>query len=109
MSDDPSWHDLIPLELAARAVHKRAYGNVGVATSSSEQLNGLAYAMAGLIPIFAVDAEPRQISPDHLLQGFFRGGAKELHFLDGRPAMKRLAVLSEGVDKVVESLLAAKK
>jgi hypothetical protein len=78
--------------------------------AGNEHLNGLAYAIAALVPVYTVGdgGEVRSISAEELRHGYFRAGAKELHFLDGRPSLNSLAVTPEGVEKVVSSILAAK-
>jgi hypothetical protein len=79
--------------------------------AGNEHLNGLAYAIAALVPIYTLGdgGEVRAITAEELRHGYFRAGAKELHFLDGRASVDSLAVTPDGVEKVVSSILAAKE
>ena len=105
----PDPHELVPLELAVRTIQRRAYPERSLTAFLDEQLNGLAYAVAALVPLYEVNsAGVRTIARDELKHGYFRRGGKELHFLDNRPALIALAVTTSGVETVVRSILAAK-
>ena len=105
----PNAHELVPLDLAVRTIQQRAYPERSLTAFLDEHLNGIAYAVAALVPLFeASSARVRAISGDELKNGYFRRGGKELHFLDNRPALLALAVTTSGVETVVRSILAAK-
>ena len=104
----PNAHDLIPLELAVRTIQHRAYPERSLTAFLEEQLNGVAYAIAALVPLYEVSAGIRAVTRDELKHGYFRRSGKELHFLDNRPPLTALAVTGSGVDTVVRSILAAK-
>jgi hypothetical protein len=106
----PNPHELVPLELAVRSIQQRAYPEQSLATFLNEQLNGIAYAVVALVPLYQADSagKVRAVTRDELQHGYFRQGAKELHFLDNRPPLKALAVTASGVETVVRSILAAK-
>ena len=104
-------HDLVPLDLAARTVYQRVYEQahrkVGVACNA-EHLNGIAYAIAALSALFSYEVDgasaPRSLKTDELLNGLFRDGGRSIIFLDGRPALTRLAVLASELYRVVHAL-----
>jgi hypothetical protein len=106
----PDRHELMPLELAVRTIQRRAYPERSLTAFLDEQLNGLAYAVAALVPLYdTTDTEKaRAITRDELKHGYFRRGGKELHFLDNRPPLAALAVTASGVETVVRSIVAAK-
>jgi hypothetical protein len=106
----PSPHELVPLELAVRSVHERAYPERTLVAFLEEHLNGIAYAVAALVPLYELNGsgEVRAITRDELQHGYFRRGARELHFLDNRPSLRALAVTASGMETVVRSILAAK-
>ena len=106
----PDPHELVPLELAARSIQQRAYPERSLIPFLDDQLNGIAYAVAALVPLYEVNGvgKVRAITRDELQHGYFRRGAKELHFLDTRQSLKALAVTTSGVETVVRSILAAK-
>lgn len=104
-------HDLVPLELAVRAVYQRVYEQkhrkAGIACTL-EHLNGIAYAVAALLPLFTNDAQGfRRLSEDELLKGLFRDGGRKMVFIDGRAAIHALAVSANGVERVSQALSAA--
>jgi hypothetical protein len=101
----------MPLELAARAIYRRVYEDAhrkaGVACNT-EHLNGIAYAIAGMLPLFVVDdstSRPRAVESGELVRGLFREGGRRLIFLDERPALSCLAVSAARLEDVVRALL----
>jgi hypothetical protein len=106
----PTAHDLLPLATAAESIQRKAYPERPAVKASNEYLNGLAYAIAALVPVYAISpvGEVHALTKEELAHGYFRGGAKELHFMDGRPLLNSLAITPEAVNTVVNSILAAK-
>jgi hypothetical protein len=92
---------LVPLELAVRHIFKNVYGPV----TSLDKLNGLAMAIAALATIFQSDKEstklPRAIPASVAFSGMFRGGGKELRFVDGRAPLLALCMKAEDVSYVI--------
>lgn len=111
MSADTSRHDLIPLPLAVRLVYLKAYGSAPPAAHLVDRRNGLAYLLAGLGTIYAIEgagcAPPRPLSREELSAALFRHGGKELHFLDDRPPITDLCVTGDSIEKTVNALLTA--
>ena len=107
---EDSAHDLVPLSLAARTLYQRVYEELHRRTGQAcgaEQLNGIAYTIGALLPLFTHGKEPdsiRRLSDDETRKGLFRDGASTLIFLDGRPAIGRLAVSASGVERVARML-----
>ena len=103
-------HHLVPLELAVRTVFTRVYSErllVSVPVRSTAHLDGLAYTMTELTPIYVYRADggdTRALSKAELEGGHFWDGAKELYFVDGRPALKNLAVKVSAIGAVVKAL-----
>jgi hypothetical protein len=106
----PNPHELIPLELAVRSIREQAYPERSLGAFLDEQLNGIAYVVAALVPLYEVNdaGKVRAITPDELQHGYFRRSAKELHFLDNRPSLRALAITTSAVETVVRSILTAK-
>lgn len=108
--DEKAAHDLVPLELAARTIYQRVYEEqhrkAGIACGP-EQLNGIAYAIGALLPLFTYEGDSqtlRPLSDEELRKGLFRDGGRSMIFLDGRPAISRLAVSASGLDNVARAL-----
>lgn len=99
----------MPLKLAAEAVYQRVYEGRAPGTSRREDiLNSIASILAVLADIYEYELDPhrtpRFISSDVIGAGIFRGGAQELHFIDGRPPLRLLAVAPEAVSRTVDAL-----
>lgn len=96
---------LTPLSFATRAVHAAVYPELAIAMS---RLSSIARVMAALIPMYSYDPkngdEPRLLTPDELLRGYFRGRSQQLHFRDGRTAILNVAVKSADVPQVIAVL-----
>jgi hypothetical protein len=106
MDEKTIMHDLVPLELAARTIYQRVYEeqhrNTGRACGVDE-LNGIAYAIISLLPIFTYDDNPqtlRQLSDDEVLKGLLRDGGRMLIFIDGRATIPNLAVSTTELERV---------
>ena len=100
-------HDLMPLDLAVRTIFRRVYDKPQRVGASPRDLDGLAYMIAGVWPIFAYEPDGgavRQLSQDELSHGLFRGGARELYFVDSRPAARNLAVRVSTIQAAVATL-----
>jgi hypothetical protein len=90
-------HTLLPLTLAVGLVRNRIYDDRPLTDQGREgDFNMLANVIAEAIPIYeySVDASrpPRPIQRHQLVGGMFREGAQELHFIDGRPPLRHMAV-----------------
>ena len=99
--------DLVPLALAARMVYQRAYGISPPQLHLADRLNGLAYSLAGLGSLYAIEGKksaPRRLSRDEVACGYFRGGGKELHFLDERAPILHIAVARQSIESAVNAL-----
>lgn len=107
--DNKTAHDLMPLELAVRAIYRRVYEEkhrkAGLACSP-EHLNGIAYALAALQPLFIGEESVRPIGKDEVLKGLFRDGGRRMIFLDGRDPIERIAVSAAKLEDVVRALIA---
>ena len=108
--DEKAANDLVPLELAVRTVYARVYEaqhrKAGL-VCSPEQLDGIAHAMAALVPVFAYDKDPagvRRLSDQELQKGLFREGGRIMIFLDGRAPIRTFAVSAQALDIVVREL-----
>jgi hypothetical protein len=100
---------LVPLDVAARRIFKRVYlpFHHPQAGPAPDQLNGLASAICGLAPVYVLDERggaKRRLSADDLSGGLFRGGARELGFLDGRESIRNLAVSGAEVERAARML-----
>jgi len=96
---------LTPLSVATRAVHAAVYPELDIAIS---RLSSIAHVMAALIPMYSYDPkkadEPRLLDAEELLRGCFRGRPLQLHFRDGRTAIRNIAVKSADVPQVIALL-----
>jgi hypothetical protein len=106
-----SQHDLIPLELAAGTIFRRVYSERtqfhGPARLTA-QLDGLAYAIAELVPIYGCEQNGvavRLLSKDELKGALFEGGAKTITYVDGRPAIDGLAMNARHIEPMIAALL----
>jgi hypothetical protein len=108
--DERAANELVPLEFAARTIYLRVYNPPCRGTRidcAPEQLNGIACAMATLVPLYTYDKHPttvRRLSAEELLHGLFHDGARILVFLDGRTPIRNLAVAVSELDAVVGAL-----
>jgi len=97
-------HRLMPLELAVMLVRNKVYASRPGAPSSEP--NAIARFIAASVPIYECSKDPSRrpsaVRRDH--DGLFRKGGRELHFLDGRPIKKDLAVKADDVACVIAML-----
>jgi hypothetical protein len=106
-----SAHDMVPLELAVLTIFRSVYdklerGQADRARQASH-LDALAYTVAALRPLYAYEADGsalRRIYGEELSNGLFRGGGKEMHFLDGRCPIRGVAVAAEHIPLVIQAL-----
>jgi hypothetical protein len=99
--------DLVPLALGARTVYQRAYGIAPPERHLGERLNSLAYSLARLGILYAIEGArrtARRLTREELARGYFRHGATELHFLDERAPIVELAVTPESIESAVDAL-----
>lgn len=99
MSNEVRPHSLITLDLAAMAIYLRVYGR----PADERGLDAMANMIRALVPLYAYEdggVGIRHLSEADLSGGFFRGGAREIRFLDGRPRMWRIAVTAQSVASV---------
>ena len=100
---DPLPHDLVPLELAVLLVREKVYA----AQQPGADPNAIAAFMAATFPVYEYaddpSVRPRVLSQGHSA-GLFRNGGRELHFLDGSPAKRHLAVKAGDVTSVIAML-----
>lgn len=104
-----SRHELIPIAHAARILYQRLHGVLPPELHLAERLNGLAYRLAQLGSVYALGGKrstPRLVSPSVIAKGYFRYGAKELHFLDGRAPLATLAVPEQCIDAAARAIAA---
>lgn len=103
-------HELIPLDLATKSVYARLYAEQHAKagrTCTEQDLNALATAITALVPLFTYDGEGANLArldAADIKAGLFRGGARRLIFLDGRPALENLAVKAHHLEGVVFAL-----
>lgn len=100
--------ELVPLNVAAQRIFRQVYLPFHHPQSSpgADQLNGVASALCSLAPVYALDGSgaPRRLSGEDLAGGLFRGGARELLFLDGRDSIRNLAISSREVERAARAL-----
>jgi hypothetical protein len=100
--------ELLPLNVAARRVFQQVYlpFHHPQAGPGPDQLNGVASALCGLAQVYALDERgaARRLSAADLSGGLFRGGARELLFLDGRESIRNLAVSRLEVERAARAL-----
>lgn len=97
-------HTLVPLELAVTIVRSKiANGGSPVAADP----NAMATFIAATVPIWEYSDDPSTLARplrNAAGSGVFRKGGRELHFLDGRPAKRLLAVQADDINCVIEML-----
>lgn len=99
---------LAPVALAVRIVYERAYGAEPPQAHLAERLNGLAYCLASLGPLYALEspeAAPRALSAAELAWGHFRNGGGELHFLDERAPILHIGVTRDCIERTIAALV----
>jgi hypothetical protein len=106
-STDPSVHGLIALSLAILLVREEVYHAQPPGTQERADANTLAALIAGSIRLWECAEDPAV--PPRLVRhdprkGRFRNDGRELHFFDGTPAMRRLAVQADELAAVIARL-----
>jgi hypothetical protein len=111
--DEKAANDLVPLELAVLKIyvlafeaHHRKAGLI----CGPEQLNGIAHAIAALVPVFTYDKDPgsvRILSEQELQKGAFKEGGRVMIFLDSRAPIRTLAVSAGALHRVARELSAS--
>lgn len=104
-----SRHELIPIALAARILYQRVHGALLPEPHLAERLNGLAYRLARLGGVYSLGGKhstPRRVSPSEVAKGYFRYGAKELHFLNGRAPLAAIAVTEQCIEAAARAMAA---
>jgi hypothetical protein len=100
-------HTLLPLRLAAELIFSKVY-EARVVTNREEALDSIASTIAVLAPIYEYSADShrpaRRLSRVELEGGMFKGGARELRFIDGRAPRVSLAVAANDVTHTIETL-----
>ena len=96
-------HSLIPLPLAVEVIRHKIHGERPPAHQKAHaDLDSLAYFLAATMILYEYHDDPcspaRRLERQELEGGLFRNGAKELHFLDGRPSKRLLAVTALDVE-----------
>ena len=94
-STAPSAHGLLALPLAILVLREKLYSAQASGTKERADANALAALIAGAMRLWECAEDPAV--PPRLVRhdpcaGRFRDGGRELHFFDGTPAKRRLAV-----------------
>ena len=98
-------HTLVPLALAVQVIWSRVYEGGAPAGDAKERLlDSIASTLCvtGRLYEYVGEARPRRLSPTEIRGGTFQGGGRELHFADGRPPRRHLAVPSDDVPIAIE-------
>lgn len=107
-------HTLMPLALAAGLVLDKLYaGRPLTGRGREDDLNALAGFIAGMTALYEFfedpSTRPRALERKELEGGLFRGGGRELRFIDGRPAKRYLAVSARELEHVMALLMATRR
>jgi hypothetical protein len=102
-------HTLLPLRLAAEVIFSKVYaGGAAMVADRDQQLDSIASTLAVLAAIYEYTTDShhpaRRLSRFETEGGMFRGGARELHFIDGRRPRISLAVAANDVTTTIERL-----
>ena len=107
----PAVHDLIPFDLALRVIFQRIYvREFATALALRAHINGLAHVVSALVPLYAYTVEQggvRRLRAPELKGALFGEGGKIVHFLDGRPEVRNLAVTSQAINTAITALAAS--
>jgi len=106
-STEPSVHGLITLALAILLVREEVFHARPSSTQEQADANTLAAWIAGSIQLWECAEDPAV--PPRLVRhdprkGRFRNDGRELHFFDGTPAIRRLAVQADELAAVIARL-----
>ena len=101
-------HSLMPLDLAAEVIRQKVYADRVPGLGREPLLDSIAVTISVVATVYEYDpheaSPPRALSRLELNRGIFKGGAKELRFIDGRPAVRCLAVTSADIAQTIEAL-----
>jgi len=106
-STEQSVHGLVALSLAIVVVREEVYPVQPFSTHERADGNALAALIAGLIRLWECAEDPAV--PPRLVRhdprkGRFRNDGRELHFFDGTPAKRRLAVQADELAAMIAKL-----
>jgi hypothetical protein len=97
--------NLVLLHIAVRMVYAAVYHRSDKPEAvTHERLSGIAQCMAALVPLYSgvsTHTVARRLSQEDLAGAMVRRGGKEIHFLDGRPALLTVSVSRTGIDHVI--------
>jgi hypothetical protein len=103
-------HSLVPLDLAAEVIRQNIYTDRLSSLSRQELLDSIATTISVVATIYEYKPDghsaARPLSRLELNEGMFKGGAKELRFIDGRAPRRCLAVNSADIADTIEALRA---
>lgn len=104
---EPSVHELLALSLAILVVREEVYRAQPSGTNEQADDNALAALIASAIRLWECAEDPAV--PPRLVRhdprkGRFRNDGRELHFFDGTPAMRRLAVQADELAAAIDKL-----
>ena len=96
------------MDVAVKLVWAKVYEESTALERKEEVLNSLANTFSVSSPIYeyhtGAQIPPRALSKGELEGGTFRGGGRELHFIDGRQPRRNLAVTTDEVSATIEAL-----
>ena len=107
-SPRPSAHGLLALPLAIVVLREKVFRAQPSNAKEQADANALAALIAGAMRLWecAEDpAEPPRLVRHAPRKGSFRNDGRELHFFDGTPAKRRLAVQADELAAVIARLL----
>ena len=100
-------HGLLALPLAIVVLREKVYRAHPSTLNQQADANVLAALIAGAMRLYECAEDPAR--PPRLVRhdprtGSFRDGGRELHFFDGTPAKRRLAVQADELAAVIAKL-----
>ena len=100
-------HGLLALPLAIVVLQEKVYRARAPGAREQADANALADLIAGAMRLYECAEDPAL--PPRLVRhdprtGSFRDGGRELHFFDGTPAKRRLAVQADELAAVIAKL-----
>ena len=106
-STKPSAHGLLALPLAIVVLREKVCRAQPSTENRQADANALAALIAGAIRLYECAEDPA--APPRLVRhdprkGSFRDGGRELHFFDGTPAKRRLAVQADELGAMLAKL-----
>lgn len=106
-STRPSAHGLLALPLAIVVLREKVYRAQSSGSKELSDANALAALIAGAIRLWECAEDPAV--PPKLVRhdprkGRFRDGGRELHFFDGTPAKRRLAVQADELGAMIAKI-----